>query len=219
MSKFADLIDSIESNSIFLEAKQVGELYHFTTIPRAIQILKSGAIKIPSERSQRLVGAKNYGFEKYISLTRSKYLLGVVEEISEYGIDDEIFRAHVRIAIDGDKLSTSHKITPIMDRDPSAGIIRQDPLLHEAEEAVKKDIPIKYIKRIDIINAKREHAIAGNPGIDYAAYFDPESKKKWLSQKAIDMYEQKKSELIKLAKQKGIKINTITKFKEVFRKK
>jgi len=79
---------------ILNEAKQVGNVYHFSTLTKIEQILTSGKLK------------KNN--EKYVSLTRDFQL---PMEQGYFNTGEYI----VRITIDGDKLSENVKIYPVRD--------------------------------------------------------------------------------------------------------
>jgi len=81
---------------ILKEAKQVGALYHFTTLQSLLDILKTNTLKASNK------------FEKdkfpTVSLTRDK--LGDIGGVGGTGTKT------VRISIDGNKLSNKYKITP-----------------------------------------------------------------------------------------------------------
>ncbi len=106
------------------EGKQVGILYHFTSLSGGESIIKSNTLK-----------PINYDF---ISLTRDKNL---------YKTSDHIEGGLVRLTLDGDKLSDNFKIKPY-DEDQ-----RKIHGSFESEERINKPIKnIKdYIIKIDII--------------------------------------------------------------------
>jgi len=79
---------------ILNEAKQVGFIYHFTTLTRINSILKSKL---------------NKGHQKYLSLTRDFQL---PNEKGYFNTGEYI----VRLTIDGDKLSNNVKIIPYRDK-------------------------------------------------------------------------------------------------------
>lgn len=84
----------IKLKDILNEAKQIGNLYHFTFFQEGntlFKILKSGVLKPSSARMEK---------NGYISFTRNKSL-GNLQ-----------FYKPVRITIDGDKLSNKYKIQP-----------------------------------------------------------------------------------------------------------
>jgi hypothetical protein len=146
--KFMNLL-----KEILLEAKQVGNLYHFTPINYCIDILKSQHI-VPNDENQ---------------ISTSRYANSDTGFIS-HG-DDNIM---CRIMLDGDKISTKYKIQGFVhpsDIDNSYG---DDGLDYEdrknflkrkgakgkyAEEAIitdgRKFYLIPYIKRIDIFIKKQ----------------------------------------------------------------
>ena len=84
--KLIDLLKEIN------EGRQVGEIYHFTSLDSIYDILKSGKLEPSPDRSEKL------GF---ISFTRNRAL-------STLGG----FKSQVRITIDGDKLSNKYQILP-----------------------------------------------------------------------------------------------------------
>lgn len=89
--------------SIFSESKQVGILYHFTTIYNFIDIVRSGCVLFSSKESKRtgFAGLQNELMD-YISFTRNFRLK------SHNG-------SYFRFDIDGDKLSEEYKIEPFID--------------------------------------------------------------------------------------------------------
>lgn len=110
-----------------IEGKQVGILYHYTSIPRLLSILKDNKLKITSSG------------RPYVSFTRDKNF----HKSSRFGLGGNM---DVRLVVDGNKLSQKYKITPyqyhFQDYD-----FKQD----EAEEIVDKNIEnIKsYLIQID----------------------------------------------------------------------
>jgi len=118
------------------EGKQVGTLYHFTTLRGATGILTSGKIKINEDG--------------VISATRDKNL-NTAEFDTEGDSDENI----VRIDLDGNKISNNYKIQPY-----SFGHIGKENL--EFEEQIvtgKEGLPIKYITNIKImVNNEDEYS-------------------------------------------------------------
>jgi len=118
------------------EGKQVGTLYHFTTLRGATGILTSGKIKINEDG--------------VISATRDKNL-NTAEFDTEGDPDENI----VRIDLDGNKISNNYKIQPY-----SFGHIGKENL--EFEEQIvtgKEGLPIKYITNIKImVNNEDEYS-------------------------------------------------------------
>jgi len=84
--KLIDLLKEIN------EGRQVGEIYHFTSLDFIYDILKSGKLEPSPNRLEKL------GF---VSFTRNRAL-------STMGG----FKSQVRIVIDGDKLSDKYQILP-----------------------------------------------------------------------------------------------------------
>lgn len=126
------LIDLLREN--IDEAKQVGILYHFTSYPAMIKIIKDG-FKL-----------KGMG-ETYVSLTRNK------------NMQSDTISNSVRITIDGDALSNKYKIEPYADTTAGYGrkaIYKKGITGDESEERINADkyngvVDIsKYIKDIDV---------------------------------------------------------------------
>ena len=86
MIKLIDILKEIT------EGRQIGEIYHFTSLDSIPDILESGKLEPAIDRSEKL------GF---ISFTRNRAL-------STLGG----FKSQVRITIDGDKLSNKYQILP-----------------------------------------------------------------------------------------------------------
>lgn len=81
-------------NRKFIEAKQVGTLYHFTSFIKLPLIL---------QRNELMVGQ-----DGYVSFTRDKHFLSK----SRYSLSMNQATVGCAIIIDGDKLSNNYKITP-----------------------------------------------------------------------------------------------------------
>ena len=135
--------------SQFLEAKQVGDIYHFTRLDSLHNMM--------NQESPFHLKSHN---EETISATRNPIL----------PVLNKDFRDHeVRITIDGDKLSNHHKISPL------AGLVdnEKDVLNHkhnlgyrvsrhsnEAEEAIlKHPLDLRpYIKHIHIVSSRNHES-------------------------------------------------------------
>ena len=118
--------DRAEDRGWVRESKQVGILYHFTTPYHLYYIIKEGKLK--DTTNQHSLGAGN------ISMTRNP----------SYTVRDQ---AAVRLAFDGDKLSTRYKIRPFSD----LGFERNGAAGESEEVVVAKEIDIKpYLLSIDI---------------------------------------------------------------------
>lgn len=113
--KYYDKLASIEEN--IEESKNLGDLYHFTTIEYAANILKTNNLRasyVPKkeherdfqsfgrERGERLKQQEGEG-AYYISLTRDKLL---------YKKTPKIAGSSIRFTVDGNKLSSNYKIVP-----------------------------------------------------------------------------------------------------------
>ena len=118
------------------EGKQVGTLYHFTTLRGATGILASGKININEDG--------------VISATRDKNL-NTAEFDTEGDPDENI----VRIDLDGNKISNNYKIQPY-----SFGHIGKENLEFEEQIIIGKEgLPIKYITNIKImVNNEDEYS-------------------------------------------------------------
>lgn len=116
------------------EAKQVGDIYHFTSYENMISIIDSD-FKLKSSR-------KDGDTESYISFTRNRNMTSPT-----------IYR-DVRITVDGDALSNKYKIEPFADVKAGFGRKSKD----ESEERINvikigDEVDIKkYIKQIDILD-------------------------------------------------------------------
>lgn len=115
---------------IIKEAKQVGILYHYTSIPAILLIVKDMKLK-------------DYTFDRgYISFTRS----GI--NIKGQG------RNYARLVLDGDKLSNKYSV--VADSQALAGgvrgLVKPHNELQSEERIYKKEIDITpYLISIDII--------------------------------------------------------------------
>jgi hypothetical protein len=127
------------------EGKQIGEIYHFTSLDSTPDILESGKLEPSPDRSEKL------GF---ISFTRNRAL-------STLGG----FKSQVRITIDGDKLSNKYQILPYAQLKPEIKRDEKDwdtPYSRSTQNSESElIIPSKkysgkinithYIKKLDII--------------------------------------------------------------------
>lgn len=126
MIKLVDLLN---------EAKQVGTIYHFTSLNNLLPILKSGV----------LVSTKG---RKYVSFTRNKNLTNLGVENSQ-----------VRFTIDGDNLSNKYKLIPYTQTKPEnpndSYLFKSNPKIFSKSEPTFEAevvIPIeKYNNKIDIL--------------------------------------------------------------------
>jgi hypothetical protein len=107
------------------EGKQVGDLYHFTDINSLYSMIKDNKkIELDNDFS-------SFASKEYFSFTRNPKLNTLGEE-----------KTHVRIKLDGDKLSNKYKITPYSD--PEYSRTSGQP---EAEERIDSS---KYRGKIDL---------------------------------------------------------------------
>jgi hypothetical protein len=118
------------------EGKQVGTLYHFTTLKGALGILTSKRIRTNEDG--------------VVSATRDKNL-----NAAEFDTEGEADKNIVRIDLDGNKISNRYKIKPY-----SFGHIGKENLEFEEQIITKNDgLSIEYITNIKIIiNNKDEYS-------------------------------------------------------------
>jgi hypothetical protein len=141
---------------ILREAKQVGDIYHYTRLSRRFgiyDILKSGELKPAPDRAK---------YKGYVSFSRDRALGATLG-----------MRAQVRITIDGDKLSNKYKILPYVQLEPETPYDKENwnsPFTRssgssESELVISankyggsvKILP--YIKKIDIIADESDRSI------------------------------------------------------------
>jgi len=145
---------------ILREAKQVGDIYHYTRLEMGLinKILKSGQLKPSGDRME------NKG---YISFSRDRAL----------GLTLGPSKTQVRITIDGDKLSNKYKILPYAQQEPETKRDKENwiaPFSRSTQDSESElVIPAKeyggsidilpYIKKIDIINpGHSQFSVSGN---------------------------------------------------------
>lgn len=92
-SQMGKLLDKGPKEEELNEGKQVGKLYHYTTLDNLSKIIKSNSLH---------PGHTGHGEFNYVSTTRSK-------EKDQFGISET---SDVVLVLDGDKISHNHKIIP-----------------------------------------------------------------------------------------------------------
>lgn len=152
MKTFKEILDTIN------EQKQVGTLYHFTTLENLFKILGETGTKIVGETQPHLkTGNKN------ISLTRSHTLSTDLDQLGVIRISSRMGYI-VRISLDGNKISNKYKIRPVRGMtDPNSDLnpldlktpnnLRMKSRV-EAEEIVVTNILEPYIKQINILSTQ-----------------------------------------------------------------
>lgn len=115
------------------EAKQVGIIYHFTSMHSLFRILDTNKMK------------SNLG---HISFSRN-YRLGYND-------------ADVRIAFDGNKMSNKFKFQPRMHKDPFKSDYKTARKMYgdEREETIKKSSisgVLRYVKKIDVLDEIQDY--------------------------------------------------------------
>lgn len=162
-----------EIHKVLKEGKQVGALYHYTTLKNAIQILKDNALKRSTESQEDEYGDERDG----ISFTRFSHT-------NILGSSDD--RLSVRLKLDGDKLSNKYKISPYHWRGDSDG--EGD----EAEEIIRVDMISnlnQYLLGVDIFveGMEGKYSYSFSLPRDFLSYKDDKQK---LVLKQIDELEQ-----------------------------
>jgi len=143
------LKESVEGyDKIIQEGKQVGTLYHYTSLGAANSILKDGFIK-GGESSlagyhDSMRGDNNFS----LSFTRNKNFHRQNRVLGE--------EVECRFVIDGDSLSNIYKIQPITNTDSSVMSFKKQSVDFEYEEVILSQNPIKvpinpYVIRIDFL--------------------------------------------------------------------
>jgi hypothetical protein len=143
------LRESIEEcDKIIQEGKQVGTLYHYTSLRAANSILSDGFIE-GSEKSIKGYHDSMVGDNKFsLSFTRNKNFHKQSRIIGE--------DVECRFVIDGDSLSNTYKIQPITNQDSKFMSFGKQSLDFEYEEVILSPNPIKvpikpYVIRIDFL--------------------------------------------------------------------
>jgi hypothetical protein len=138
------------SSAIIKEAKQVGLLYHFTSLRAAISIVEGDkliASKIYGRAKQIF---NKFGIYKAISFTRDKNFLN--SRIFQKGSTPKINGFAVTFVVDGDMLSNYYKIRPYDDRIGITSKISLEDMGDEMEEMIYGD---KIEKDGGIVNFKK----------------------------------------------------------------
>jgi len=131
------------------EGKQVGDIYHFTdTDTIALMIKDNGGIILDSSFS-------SFAANKYYSFTRNPNLGTLSEE-----------KHHVRIKLDGDKMSNKYKFEPYADLESGEDLYSKNAPNYESEER---------------INSKKYGKIDLTPYIEEITLISPDSFKEYLS--------------------------------------
>lgn len=135
MDAYKKIID--EQKQILSEGKQVGVVYHFTTLNKAWLILDQGELR---PKGAGGFSAQGGAFvidrdRDWVSLTRNPHLK-ITAATGARSREGETW-GEVRIAFDGDRLSNRHKIEPYHDDD---GVLSRTD--NQAEERVKGKVSI-----------------------------------------------------------------------------
>lgn len=136
-----------------VESKQVGTLYHWTSLPNLISILNQNTIKSNTNPEYQDIDFRNKSnIQPHVSFTRVK---------GKPPGNDHIFNFECALQIDGNKLSNNYKISPFsMVDNPKilAGKYKIEPLEDEDEDEPydSSTFQAEYEERIygDIKNIK-----------------------------------------------------------------
>lgn len=132
--------------SLLLEGKQVGTLYHNCDITKFVKYIIPGDILKASGLYYNNISKSNTA----VSFTRQRKVpLGVIDSLISDGV-------YVKITVDGDKISNRYKVFPYNDLE-SIGEV-DDPVYREQEECVIGPIRnfSQYIKEISIIVRRQQ---------------------------------------------------------------
>lgn len=100
--KYIKLFEDFFNKSMIVESKQVGTVYHFTSLSSLFKILKSGLLKGKLPTSPNIPYVAKQKGKLYISTTRDKNFIKH-RDVAEVGGD------HVALVLDGNKLSSNYK--------------------------------------------------------------------------------------------------------------
>ena len=133
-----------------LEAKQVGDIYHFTSINALYDmLLLSNTIILDSDFASHAAGG-------YYSFTRNPNLNFSTDVFNNIGGN---YKSHARLKLDGDKMSHKYKFEPYVDvtSDEENSFVKNSESF-EAEERIsakygKIDL-VPYILELQIVNPK-----------------------------------------------------------------
>jgi len=154
MIKFKDFIT---------EEKQVGIIYHYTSIENAVRITDSGMLR-----------PINY---EYVSFTRNKTLHITAEDS---------IHTECRFVVDGTKLSRNYKVTPFnYFNAPHSKYYAHDPDSDEQEERVKGAIKVfpKYVIRLEIYESDMDQIFHFSEDHEFSYLDNPEKFFKRFSNK------------------------------------
>jgi hypothetical protein len=127
----------------YIEGKQVGILYHYTSIHRLLQILESNVLKSDLDKGPIV--------REFVSFTRDKHFhINYRDNISK----------DCRLVIDGDKLSHHYKLQPYNYFNPRDHIVKpHQGTYDESEERIRiRKLPDirKYIIKVQILDDELE---------------------------------------------------------------
>ena len=153
MIKLLDILKEIT------EGKQIGDIYHFTsTEALSTMIEDSGNITLD-------IGVGSMAAGGYYSFTRNPNLGTLSEE-----------KHHVRIKLNGDKMSTRYKFEPYVDRDSGDDFLKGGSHFEAEERINSKGKPLNltpFIEEITILSPEKfqEYLDDYNSGSENSKYY------------------------------------------------
>lgn len=153
MIKLIDILKEIN------EAKQIGDIYHFTsTEALGNMVEESGNITLDIEAGSMAAGG-------YYSFTRNPNLGTLAEE-----------KHHVRFKLDGDKMSTKYKFEPYADKESGEDFLKGGPNFEAEERINSKGKPLNltpFITEITILSPEsfKEYLEDYHSGQEGSSYY------------------------------------------------
>jgi hypothetical protein len=183
-ARVKEIIQKILKENEIVEGKQVGILYHNTSIKKAIQIIKTNKLKTKLDTEHIFTDYRNKD-EDFIFImghpVHKDYLEGKIKAFISFTRNKNYRRVedNVQFILDGDKLSENYKISPYS----HFGGRSYD----EMEERIYKDIDDlqKYIIKVVIPNNNPElESALKEKNIPYEVKLnEDESLHKWFKRK------------------------------------
>jgi hypothetical protein len=145
----------------FYEAKNIGDVYHFTNIPSLVKMVKSDTIT-PSKstepldrRSKRYLNYDGDELPEAEDPDSYYYYISTTRENDFWKRNPEISGTMIRIKLDGSKISQNYKVTPFSFFTSNISKSKIG-YVNESEERIvlksNKGIQLsKYLKKIDLI--------------------------------------------------------------------
>lgn len=153
MIKLLNILKEINEN------KQIGDIYHFTsTEALSTMIEDSGNITLDIRAGSMAAGG-------YYSFTRNPNLGTLSEE-----------KHHIRIKLDGDKMSDKYRFEPYVDRDSGDDFLKGGPRFEAEERIDSKGKPLNltpFITEITILSPElfKEYLEDLHSGSEHSKYY------------------------------------------------